>query len=345
MPITEKDPRFKGLEVKTGMLVLAAFAGVIAVLVLIGMERDLFTKKYRLNFVSPSGAGFVKGMPVKLSGFKIGRVRKIELTGDARVEIVAEINRKYERWIREGSKARLVKEGFIGDAFVEITGGEPEGRMLAGGDTLPFEKTGGIEALVEEAKPVLKEIKEIIDYANDPEGDIKVILGNMRELTGELKSSKSAITGTLKELSEAAMGAGALAGRLNERSGPIMESAGNVMKRLDGITERLDPMIMRLDGITGNVEDAARRLPAAAGKMEKIIDDVNGVTDIMFAERRRIRQILMDAEDAARDGRKVIKGLKESWPARLLVPEEQPPGLVPLDGGLFERRMDDQPSH
>lgn len=328
MSIIEKDPRFRNIEIKTGVLVLSAIAGIIAVIILIGMERDLFTKKYRISFISESGAGFVKGMPVKLSGFKIGRVRSMELAGDARVEIVAEINRKYEQWIREGSKARLVKEGFIGDAFVEMTSGDPQKRKLADGDTVPYEKTGGIEELVKEAKPMLKEIKEIIGYANSPEGDIKVILGNIRGLTGEMQRSGKTITETVKEMSAAVSDARALTHRLNERSGPIMDDAGRVMERLDSITLKAG--------------EAVRTLPETTEKMEKILDNVEGLTGMLFSERKRIRRLLIEAEGAARDGGEIARGLKGSWPVRLVVPERAAPELVPLDGNLFERKKDEK---
>ncbi|MFQ5735267.1 MAG: MlaD family protein [Thermodesulfobacteriota bacterium] len=316
MGIREKDPRFRNLEVKTGVLVLFAVIGVLLVMVLIGRERDLFTKKYRLHFVSESGAGIVKGMPVKLSGFKIGRVRSIELTGDARVEVFAEVNKRYERWIREGSRARLVKEGFIGDAFVEITGGDPEGRMLADGEVLPFERTGGIETLIREAKPVLKEIKEIIDYANDPEGDIKVILENMRGLTVELNRSREAMADTMREF-----------------SATVRESRAFVRK-LDAVADDLGPAAARLGSISGRAE-------RISVKVEKIVDDLGGITGMMSAEKQRIRRLLIDAGQAASDGRHVMKGLRRSWPIRLMLPGRTAPALVPLDGSLFKRRVDE----
>src|SRR3990167_5385636 len=106
MPENEdKDPRFKGLELKVGIMALAAIVGIAVVIAFMGVKRDLFTKKYTLGLRVETGSGFVEGMPVKLSGFKIGRVKKLELTETANVTVTLEINKKYQRWLREGTKA------------------------------------------------------------------------------------------------------------------------------------------------------------------------------------------------------------------------------------------------
>lgn len=121
----DKDKRFKNLEIKLGVMVLVAIIGIAVVFVLLGLERDIFTPKYRLRFVTESGSGFVEGMPVKLSGFKIGRVRSTELTEGANVLVTIEINKRYQKWIRADSKVHLAKEGYIGESYIEVTTGHP----------------------------------------------------------------------------------------------------------------------------------------------------------------------------------------------------------------------------
>jgi phospholipid/cholesterol/gamma-HCH transport system substrate-binding protein len=73
----EQDPRFRHLEIAVGAFVTAALAALIAAIVYIGIENRLFTKKYHLRFTVDRGTGFSQGMPVKLSGFRIGRVKEI----------------------------------------------------------------------------------------------------------------------------------------------------------------------------------------------------------------------------------------------------------------------------
>ena len=92
--IKEDDPRFKNLERKIGLFILIAVAGIALVVVLVGIQRNLFTQKYILHFTVDRGTGFSKGMPVKLSGFSIGRIKDLTLNEQAMVDINIEIDRK-----------------------------------------------------------------------------------------------------------------------------------------------------------------------------------------------------------------------------------------------------------
>ncbi len=163
----DRDSRFRRLEVKTGLLVLAALTGVVLLIVFLGVERGYFTKKFSIHFVTDSISGLSRGMPVKLSGFKIGRVKGFEFIEGAKVRVTIVINRKHQVWLRTGSKARRSKVGYIGESYIEIMVGEAGGRMLDDGDLIPYELTGGMEDIIKEALPVLNEVKEIIHYIND----------------------------------------------------------------------------------------------------------------------------------------------------------------------------------
>ncbi len=334
MEIEQKDPRFRLLELKVGVMAALAVVGIIAVMAAVGMERDLFTKKIRIHFITPSGAGFVEGMPVKLSGFKIGRVKKTELTQDAGVRVTVEINRKYEKWLRKDSVARLTKEGFIGESSVEVTVGNAKEEMLRDGSAIRHEKTPGIEDLINEAKPVLKEVKEIIHYANDPEGDIKASLRNIRELTGGLKETKRSMDAAIKD-------ADRLINNMDARGSDVLDDAGRTLKSLDKAAARLDPLMDRVEGIVADTGAAAARLPGAVSNADRILENVRALTDSISGEGPRIRSILIDAHDTIRETNSTVKGLKHSWPLRLLLPPVREPELVPFDSYILKRRSDE----
>lgn len=332
---TDKDPRFKNLELKIGLMVASAIAGIVLVIVLIGMEKDIFTKKYALHFISESGSGFMEGMPVKLSGFKIGRIKKIELTEDARVRITAQLNKKYERWVKGDSVARLSKEGLIGDSYIEITVGSPSERLLNDGDRIAFEKGGGVEDLISEVKPVILEVKEIIHYVNNPDGDLKQAISNFKGLMAELQQTRKTLDATIKS-------ANSLVLDVHGRSGPAFDSVQKITKDLEKVAGRIDPIMTKVDNIASSTELVASRLPFALEKTEKIMENIKDITDPLAKEGPRFRNILMDTEGLVSESRTVLKGVKESWPVKLMVPPAVKPGLVPLDGYFFERSLDEK---
>ncbi|WP_243688073.1 MlaD family protein [Geotalea toluenoxydans] len=195
--IKEEDVRFKHLEKKIGLFAAIAIVGALAVVLFIGADKDLLTPKYKLKFTTEKGTGFAKGMPVKLSGFRIGRIKSINLNEQAMVDIEIEVNKKYQKWIKSDSSARLVKEGLVGDSIIEVTAGSAKAMVLKNGDTINFEKSKGLEEvandIAEEVKPVLIEVKEIISYINDPNGDIKQSLGNIKLLTQQLQGTREKV--------------------------------------------------------------------------------------------------------------------------------------------------------
>jgi phospholipid/cholesterol/gamma-HCH transport system substrate-binding protein len=339
----ERDPRFKALELKTGVMVALALAGVVAIMALIGVERDLFTKKYTLYFVSGTGAGLTEGMPVKLSGFKVGRVKAIELTDEAEVRVTVEMNRKYERWLRDGTGARLSKEGLIGDAFVEMTIGPPEGGVLVDGALVPFERSAGIEELAAEAGPVLDGVKEFIRYVNSPEGDIKSALANLKELAAEMRSTLEGVDRTVMAATGVMTKTGGLIDGIDERSSKVMDSAAIALGNVEAFTARLEPMAASLERMAATGE-------AASLKVDGILVDVSRFTGALSAGAPALRETLDSARDAAKDGSVIARGLKGAWPVSLVVPEPRAPGLVPLDGyldigaGLEGRPFERKPS-
>ena len=142
--IKEEDTRFKHLEKKIGLFAAIAIAGAVAVVLFIGADKDLLTPKYRLKFTTEKGTGFSKGMPVKLSGFRIGRIKNISLNEQAMVDIDMDIAEKYQKWIKTDSMAKLVKEGLVGDSIIEVSVGSSTAQILkTGNDKLPEDQRLG----------------------------------------------------------------------------------------------------------------------------------------------------------------------------------------------------------
>ncbi len=82
-------------------------------------------------------------MPVKLSGFRIGRIHKIALDDQAKVIVRLKIDRKYSKWIRADSVATFRQEGLVGDRIIDVSVGTPDRPALADDDVPPLPGGGG----------------------------------------------------------------------------------------------------------------------------------------------------------------------------------------------------------
>ena len=168
--LRDDDARFERLERKVGFFVLAALAGLVLMVVFIGVRQDLFTPKTRVHFVSDTGQDLNVGMAVKLSGFDIGKVERLALTENARVRVTLAIKSQYMKWIRTDSRARLLKEGVIGANIIEVTPGTDVTAQLAENSEIMFDRERGLSAVVDrlyaEIVPILNDLKRVVHNAD-----------------------------------------------------------------------------------------------------------------------------------------------------------------------------------
>jgi phospholipid/cholesterol/gamma-HCH transport system substrate-binding protein len=168
--LQDDDTRFKGLEKKIGFFVIAALLGIILTVVAVGIQHDVFSPKTRLFFITDSGQSIDEGMAVKLSGFNIGKVEKLELTDDAKVRVTLSILRNYMKWVKSDSRARLIKEGVIGANVIEITPGSDKEKSLEHNTQIAFERERGLGQVVDqlyaEVIPLIDDLKRVARRAD-----------------------------------------------------------------------------------------------------------------------------------------------------------------------------------
>ena len=133
---------------------LGGAVALMALLVLgMGTPRNWWTRKLQLSFRTYSAAGLQEGMAVKISGFQVGRVQRIQLLDDAQVHVTLEIAASRESMVGRRSRATLAQDGLINRPYIAITPdlsnlGHRE--ALSSGDSLIFESSPDIATLIKE---------------------------------------------------------------------------------------------------------------------------------------------------------------------------------------------------
>lgn len=288
----ETDPRFLKLKGKVGLFFIIAVAGIIATVVSIGIERGIFTAKYRINFTVDKGTGFFEGMPVKLSGFKIGKIDSMSLDENAKVKVTLLISKKYNKWIRQDSKAILTKEGFIGEGVIDISVGSTNKPVIGDGGVIQNEKARGLDEIVEEMRPVIGEIKDIITYINDPKGDIKQTISNLKTLSSGLNATKENADKLLKNADSNISGV----------SSDASKALKNIDKTVSSMNDKINPVIDKLNRTMDNAEKTTANLK-----------------DVVEKAAPKVPPLLNKGEDALSDTNEVVKSLKQIWPIRLFI--------------------------
>ncbi len=318
----EEDSRFRHLEKKIGIFAVVATLGFLAVVIFIGVDKDMFTQKYLLKFSADRGTGFSRGMPVKLSGFRIGRINSISLNEQAKVDIEIQIEKKYQKWIKSDSVAKLVKEGMIGDSIIEVSVGKAGSEVLNDGAFITFENTKGLEEIAndiaERVKPVLIEVKEIINYVNDPNGDIKQSMKNIREITTDLH-------GTREKIDELMVESRLKVGRISSDAETLMRDAGVRIKAIDPVLEKADRSVAAFE------QKLPKLLEKAATTMDNLEKTSSNLEKITGKALPKTPVLLNSAEDALHRANKAIDAVMDIWPLKSSAPAPNEIDFVPGD--------------
>lgn len=320
--IREEDPRFKYLERKVGLFVAAAILGIALALALYGIQKDFFTPIYTLRFTVDRGTGFSKGMSVKLSGFRIGRVTSISLNEQAMVDIKVEIDKKYRTWIRSDSTVKLVKEGLVGDSIVDVSVGSLDKPELNDGESIVYLKTKALDEMaqeiVEKVKPVLLEVRDIIGYVNSPEGDLKKTIRNLEVLTRKLDGTREQTDKLLVSVNENM-------DRISNKAITVLDSANNKINGLD-LTPALAKINSTLDKIDNKVPPILDKADTALTEISKLSRETRVMSESAFP---KIPGLLSQTEDLLLSTDRLINSMQNIWLFRS--------SSQPASGGLFIR--------
>lgn len=311
----EQDPRFRRLEAVVGAFVVGALAAIIALVVYIGTENGLFAEKYHLRFRADSGTGIQKGMPVKLSGFRIGRIQKISLDEQAKVIVRMKVDREYSKWIRADSAVTLFKEGLIGDSVLEISVGSAGRPALSNDDFLPFVEGKGLNDLALElsasVQSVLLEVRRTVSDINDPRGDVKRTLANVQRLSANMEETRRHADTLLLAATDNVGRVGLLIDNLST----VIDNVGRRLPPLlDNVSTRLPVLLDRVEGTLSNTEKISQEFRKAAERAAP-----------------RVPPLLTGAEELVEDTDDVVKGMKRMWPFRKHIPQGNERGIVPGD--------------
>lgn len=277
-----------------GLLLAAAMLGGLAA------RQGFFIQTVPMYFVAHSATDMNKGMPVKVFGFRIGRVGEIRLQPDATVKVRMDIEESYRRFITHDAVVQLHKEGFVGGGIIEILPGKDKDIPADPEATLKYEPSVTLTEIAnqlhDQIVPILKDVKTITGTLADPDHGIARTVNNVNETVANLQAVSAELKTVVKHGDQQLQTIGGKTATTLDRVEADLTEAG---KTLQTVNSRLAPMLQKVDGLLGDVADQAP-------------------------------PILRDGRAAVRDTREILDGAKQTWPVRNLVAPAKS-GPLPTD--------------
>jgi len=194
-PAANPPEPMANLERKAVALLLLVAAVIVSFLLYVMHARGMFESTQQLSLLSDDSEGVIVGMDLTFSGFPIGRVRRIELTGEGKARLVVDVPQKDAHWLRTSSIFTL-ERGMVGDtrirAFSGILTDPPlppnSERTLLRGDT-----AAEIPRLVASTRALLENLENM----TGPESSINTSLNHLKTVSERLTGRYGLLTGAL----------------------------------------------------------------------------------------------------------------------------------------------------
>lgn len=251
-----------------GIFICIGLAIFIVTIFTMGGEKKSFSKKVPVKATFADINGLQEGDNIWFSGVKIGTVKKIDLLGNAKVELTLNIDEKAQPFIRKDSKVKISSDGFIGNKLVVIFDGTPSQPAIAANDYLTPVTVASTEDLFttlqannENLLAITGNFKLISDKINKGEGSIGSIINNNDvavKLNATLENFKKASLNSQQAIKDIS----AFTAELNKPNHALHQLVTDTI-----MTDLLRGSIVQLREATYTASEFANKLDAAAAQL------------------------------------------------------------------------------
>lgn len=306
--------------VLVGVFVFVGLLALLAGILIIGNLHETFTKKMKVSSYFEDVNGLLPGSNVWFSGVKIGVVKTLRFRGKSQVEVVMNIDKESQQYIRKDAKVKVSTDGLIGNKIVIIYGGTIEAGEVQENDTLRSEALLATEDVM---NTLQQNNKNVLAITND----LKVIskkLASGEGSLGKLISDESVydnINATTSSLKQASVKAQQLMGSLSAFT-TKMNQEGTLMNDLVTDTvvfKSMKASITELEKIADSAAVMVNNLKAASSNPNSTL----GVLLHDDASGKNLKGTLKNLESSSQKLDENLEALKYSFLLRRAIKKQE----------------------
>lgn len=295
-------------EWKVGLFIILTVLLTVAGLVYMAYKKGLFQPETTYTLSSHTGDGLSVGMPLYFSGFKIGKVKELELNDQGRVLIRIAVPDQHGKWIRSDSKF-LLEKPLIGSAKLTVTTTNMTSSLLSPKAVATLQEVNDINDAIRRIQPILDQVAAITDniavltgsLAN-PQGDMSKILKNSEKLTSSLSAKRSILEMALgDEKSVQALHASLL-------------NARQITEQVNTLLKKTDEEVYGKEGILPLVIKTLKELVANLGKVGATLDNVTKMSADAAASTKDLKLLRSDIDATVMSLNRLLDELNRKMP-------------------------------
>lgn len=290
---------YNKMKISVGLFIILFFFNIAVLTYYVLNEKGMFDQRYSYKFTTFSADPFSIGMPIKISGFKIGYIDSIELKENGSVDISFSVNYKNQKWILQKSII-MIQKPLIGTTQL-ILYPSIGNLILEEGAYLEVYESDDINELVYKLKPIVEKMGNILDsvdkitsYLAKDDSELVKIIKNTEKFSALLANNRSiltAITGdpkatndliaTINQLPLLMKNFNTLSLDIQKQ---IVPQVSTFLKELEKIAQDVNTKLKKLDGVVnsvssyeGEILDIKDDIKEATFKSNEILEKVNSL--------------------------------------------------------------------
>jgi phospholipid/cholesterol/gamma-HCH transport system substrate-binding protein len=245
------------LSLMVGSFFIVTLVSLAVAVLTLSSESGLFVSYYKIYANFDDVQGLLPGAPVWMAGKEIGRIDEVEFTefGSERpIHVAMRINRGIQTRVRSDSVATIGTIGVLGDSYIEIRPGSPDGSVLIDGEKINAVSPTNIYAALAQGTDALANVSELARNLN-------LVVSDVRE-EGVVTKAASAVSAVSNIILEIENGNGMLHGLVYD--GGDGDGVGSIERSL------------------ASIESILNEVESGNGMLNSLIyaEDTTGVADI-----------------------------------------------------------------
>ena len=281
-------------ETKVGILTISGLT-----ILILGFNflkgKDLFKKSKKIYAVFKDLGSLSKSNEVKVNGYVIGNVYRLDAKDKNMSGIVATISLSQEVNIPKDSKA-MISSPLVGASYIIIEKGKSE-EFLSPGDTLlTIVDIGLLDDVKAQLTPTLTKVRATLDSLNNVFGGINGVLNsdaktNLQQTIANLNKASNALNGLLDNqtgaLAKTLNNAELLTRKLMNNTDDISATIKNAKITTDKLAAlELQPTIDSFNEMISSMKAAVAKLSSNDGTIGALMNDktlYNKLTDAILS--------------------------------------------------------------
>ena len=299
--------RFAGIEKKVNLFLVTAVLVLLGAVGLISYKQGVFVRHTSIYFYAADAFGVNKGMAVKLFGLPVGSVKTM-LISDRGVKVELSIVSDYLAHVPKGSRAKLLREGYIGAANIQIVPSADPNRAagpVAAGEVIEFLPNRGVAELIDELKsqvtPMLAHLQTAVEAISHPQSDFRKSASAARVLFEQLPDTNREARRVLRDIDRSVL---AINSDMQASFGAAARLGAQAEQQLPAISGKLATALDTFAEAALQVREQTRRNG----------DALNETLKQAPALMREGGNLARDGADLVRDGQEILGVARNIWP-------------------------------